>query len=56
MSDFQLTAHQSSANRISRDPQHPKYASATKAIPLIEAEIRRRAAAPAAAKPGDTSV
>lgn len=43
MSDFKLQAYQASANRISRDPEHPKTASATKAIPLIEAEIRRRA-------------
>lgn len=45
MSDYKLTAYQASANRISRDPEHPKNASATKAIPLIEAEIRRRAEA-----------
>lgn len=43
MSDYQLTAYQSSAARIGRDPEHPKHASARKAIPMIEAEIRRRA-------------
>lgn len=43
MSDYQLAAYQSSATRIGNDPEHPKHASARKAIPLIEAEIRRRA-------------
>lgn len=42
MSDYQLSAYQASANRISRDPEHPKNASAIRSIPLIEAEIRRR--------------
>lgn len=58
MSDYKLTAYQASANRISRDLEHPKNASATRAIPLIEAEIRRRAdslgANPPAAKPART--
>lgn len=44
MSDFQLRAYQSSADRFSRDPQHPKHAAAILAIPKIEAEIQRRAA------------
>lgn len=43
MTDFQLRAYQSSADRFSRDPEHPKHASAILAIPKIEAEIRRRA-------------
>jgi hypothetical protein len=42
MSDYQLAAYQSSATRIGNDPEHPKHASARKAIPMIEAEIRRR--------------
>ena len=56
MSDYQLSAYQASAHRISRDPAHPKYASALKAIPQIEAEIRRRADAlrPAAVKDSET--
>lgn len=44
MSDFQLRAYQSSAGRISREPTHPKYGAATRAVPQIEEEIRRRAA------------
>jgi hypothetical protein len=51
MSDYQLTAYQSSTARIGSDPQHPKYASARRDIPLIEAEIRRRADAHVARKP-----
>jgi hypothetical protein len=43
MTDYQLRAYQSSAERFSRDPEHPKHASAVLAIPKIEAEIRRRA-------------
>jgi len=43
MSDFQLRAYQSSAGRISREPTHPKHGAATRAIPQIEEEIRRRA-------------
>jgi hypothetical protein len=43
MSDYQLSAYQASANRISRDTEHPKNATAIRSIPLIEAEIRRRA-------------
>lgn len=43
MSDYQLSAYQASANRISRDPEHPKNATAIRSIPLIEAEISRRA-------------
>jgi hypothetical protein len=43
MSDIQLVAYQSSANRISGDPEHPKHALALHAVPLIDAEIRKRA-------------
>lgn len=50
MSDYQLTAYQSSAARIANDPQHPKHASAVRAVPLIEEEIRRRAGAQPAGK------
>jgi hypothetical protein len=50
MSDYQLAAYQSSATRIGRDPEHPKHASARKAIPMIEAEIRQRADALRASK------
>jgi hypothetical protein len=42
MSDHQLVAYQMSAQRISADPQHPKNAAALRAVPLIDAEIRRR--------------
>ena len=44
MSDYQLRAYQSSAARISSDPAHPKHATAVRAVPQIEEEIRRRAA------------
>jgi hypothetical protein len=44
MTDYQLRAHQSSAGRISREPTHPKRDAATRAVPQIEEEIRRRAA------------
>jgi hypothetical protein len=43
MSDLHLTGLQSAARRISNDAKHPRQQSARKAIPLIEAEIRRRA-------------
>jgi hypothetical protein len=43
MSDHQLIAYQASAARIGSDPGHPKHATARKAIPKIEAEIKRRA-------------
>jgi hypothetical protein len=43
MSDHQLNAYQATANRISRDAEHPKNATAIRSIPMIEAEIRRRA-------------
>ena len=44
MSDHQLVAYQMSAQRISTDPQHPKNADALRAVPQINAEIRRRTA------------
>lgn len=44
MSDFQLRAYQSSCGRISREPTHPKFGAATRAVPQIEEEIRRRTA------------
>jgi hypothetical protein len=52
MSDHQLVAYQMSANRISGDPEHPKHSAALRAVPMIDAEIRRRATAlEAASKP-----
>lgn len=53
MSDYQLSAYQASANRISRDREHPKNATAIRSIPLIEAEIRRRANGLGAVPPKD---
>lgn len=44
MTDYQLRAYQHSADRISRDARHPKHAAATRALPMIEAEIQRRSA------------
>jgi hypothetical protein len=44
MSDHQLVAYQMSAQRISDDPHHPKNADALRAVPHINAEIRRRTA------------
>ena len=38
-----LRAYQSSARRVSEDPAHPKHGAALRAVPQIEAEIRRRA-------------
>jgi hypothetical protein len=46
MSDHQLVAYQMSAQRISSDPQHSKNADALRAVPLIDAEIRRRKTSP----------
>ena len=43
MTDHMLRAYQSSAQRVSTEPAHPKRAAALRAVPLIEAEIRRRA-------------
>lgn len=43
MSDHQLVAYQMSAQRISADPAHHKNAAAVRAVPMIEAELRRRA-------------
>ena len=45
MSDAQLTSLQKAATRISLDVEHPKRANATIALPLIDAEIGRRATA-----------
>ena len=53
MSDQKLTAYQGAANRISRDAEHPKHATAIRSIPLIEAEIRRRADSLGDAPPRD---
>ena len=44
MSDERLLSLQQAATRISRDAEHPKRGSATTALPLIDAEIGRRAA------------
>jgi hypothetical protein len=49
MSDHMLRAYQSSAQRVSADPAHPKHAAAQRAVPLIAAEILRRTNAIAAA-------
>jgi hypothetical protein len=43
MSDYKLSAYKASAARISLDPNHPKNRAAHKAIPMIEAELARRA-------------
>jgi len=43
MSDYKLSAYRASAARISRDTSHPKNGAARKAIPMIEAELIRRA-------------
>ena len=44
MSDERLVSLQQAATRISLDAEHPKYNNATTALPLIDAEIGRRAA------------
>ena len=44
MSDERLFSLQQAATRISLDPEHPKNAAATTALPLIDSEIGRRAA------------
>jgi hypothetical protein len=46
MSETQLLAQKASAHRLSQDPGHPKHAAALRAVPLIDAEIRRRAGGP----------
>jgi hypothetical protein len=51
MTDHMLRAYQASAQRVSTSPGHPKHAAALRAVPLIEAEIRRRTDGLAA--PGD---
>ena len=43
MSDYKLSAYKASAARIGADPAHPKNGAARKAIPMIEAELVRRA-------------
>lgn len=43
MSDYKLSAYKASAARIGADPAHPKNNAARKAIPMIEAELVRRA-------------
>jgi hypothetical protein len=48
MTDHMLRAYQSSARRVSENPAHPKHGAALRAVPQIEAEIRRRADALAA--------
>lgn len=45
MSDYKLSAYKASAARIGADPAHPKNGAARKAIPMIEAELVRRAGA-----------
>lgn len=46
MSDYQLTAHHRAAVRISGEKGHAKHAIAQHALPMIEAEIRRRTGEP----------
>ena len=43
MTDDRLLSLQRAASRISQDPEHSKHASASAALPLIEAEISQRA-------------
>ena len=43
MTDDHLLSLQRAANRISQDPEHAKRRSAIAALPMIEAEIGRRA-------------
>jgi hypothetical protein len=43
MTDQQLRTYQAVAGRISRDPDNARHAAANRAVPKIEAEIRRRA-------------
>lgn len=45
MTDYKLSAYKASAARIGSDPAHPKNNAARKAIPMIEAELQRRAGA-----------
>ena len=45
MSDYKLSAYKASAARIGADPAHPKNGAARRAIPMIEAELQRRAGA-----------
>jgi hypothetical protein len=44
MSDERLLSLQQAATRISLDPEHSRHGAATHALPLIDAEIGRRAA------------
>jgi hypothetical protein len=44
MTDEHLLSLQQAATRISLDPEHSKHGAATSALPLIDAEIGRRAA------------
>ena len=44
MTDGRLLSLQRAATRISKDPEHSKHGSALTALPLIDAEIGRRAA------------
>lgn len=48
MTDHMLRAYQASTQRVSTDPAHPKHGAAVRAVPLVEAEIRRRTNALAA--------
>lgn len=43
MTDKMLNTYQRTANSIVADAEHPKHATATRAVPMIEAEIKRRA-------------
>jgi hypothetical protein len=43
MSDHQLVSYQVTASRIIADVEHPKHATALRALPKIEKEIERRA-------------
>jgi hypothetical protein len=46
MSDAQLVSVQGAAARISNEEGHPRQEAAKNALPLIEAEIGKRAEAP----------
>jgi hypothetical protein len=42
MTDYQLMAHHMAATRIVTEIEHAKHDAALRALPLIEAEVRRR--------------
>jgi hypothetical protein len=52
MTDEHLLSLQRAATRICQDAEHSKHAAATAALPLIDAEIGRRAGALGKTAPG----